>query len=70
MDYPRSDRHLMAGIRRLTRIETRSVEQVVSLDSSGEVYNWPTLYAVEVGTGACPTIRPASFESFFCAAGS
>src|SRR5580692_11693332 len=30
MDYPRSDRHLLSGIRRLTRIETRSVEQVVS----------------------------------------
>ena len=24
MDYPRSDRHLLAGIRRLTRIDTRS----------------------------------------------
>ena len=35
MDYPRSDRHLMAGIRRLTRIETRSVEQVVTLDGTG-----------------------------------
>src|ERR1039458_7274047 len=45
MDYPRSDRHLMAGIRRLTRIETRSVEQIVSLDGTGEVNNWPTLYA-------------------------
>src|SRR5215813_9561537 len=44
MDYPRSDRHLLEGVRRLTRIETRSVEQVVSLDSTGEVFNWPILY--------------------------
>src|SRR5580693_3334719 len=29
MDYPRSDRHLLEGVRRLTRIDTRSVEQVV-----------------------------------------
>ena len=34
MDYPRSDRHLLAGVRRLTRIDTRSVEQVVALDGT------------------------------------
>jgi hypothetical protein len=49
MDYPRSDRHLLAGIRRLTRIDTRSVEQVVTLDGTDDVYNWPVLYGVEVG---------------------
>src|SRR5215472_16018297 len=27
IDYPRSDRHLLQGVRRLTRIDTRSVEQ-------------------------------------------
>src|SRR5262249_50532720 len=26
-DYPRSDRHLLEGVRRLTRIDARSVEQ-------------------------------------------
>jgi hypothetical protein len=49
IDYPRSDRHLLAGIRRLTRIDTRSVEQVVDLEDPDEIYNWPFLYAVEVG---------------------
>ena len=49
VDYPRSDRHLLEGIRRLTRIHTRSVEQVVDLDGSDDVYNWPMMYAVEVG---------------------
>lgn len=49
MDYPRSDRHLLEGVRRLTRIETRSVEQVTSLDGTDDLYNWPVLYAVEVG---------------------
>src|SRR5947209_1545554 len=29
IDYPRSDRHLLEGVRRLTRIDARSVEQVV-----------------------------------------
>jgi hypothetical protein len=49
MDYPRSDRHLLEGVRRLTRIDSKSVEQVVTLDDTDEVYNWPMLYAVEVG---------------------
>src|SRR5215472_11054713 len=49
IDYPRSDRHLLEGVRRLTRINTRSVEQVVDLDGTDDVYNWPMMYAVEVG---------------------
>src|SRR5207248_2915306 len=35
--------------RRLTRIDSRSVEQVVSLDGTGDMYNFPVLYGVEVG---------------------
>ncbi len=48
-DYPRSDRHLSAAMRRLTRVHARSVEQCVNLDDGDECYNWPWLYAVEVG---------------------
>src|SRR5882724_3380692 len=48
MDYPRSDRHLLEGVRRLTRINARSVEQVVELDGSDDIFNWPVMYAVEV----------------------
>jgi hypothetical protein len=69
MDYPRSDRHLMAGIRRLTRIETRSVEQVVSLDAAGEVYNWPTLYAVEVGHWRLPDDQATQLREFLLRGG-
>jgi hypothetical protein len=47
MDYPRSDRHLTLGLRRLTRIQTRGVEQVADFDN--DLYNWPFLYGVEVG---------------------
>jgi hypothetical protein len=48
IDYPRSDRHFSEAIRRLTRVHARSVEQPVNLDE-GDQYNWPWLYAVEVG---------------------
>jgi hypothetical protein len=54
MDYPRSDRHLLPGIGRLTRIDARSVEQIVELDGSDDIYNWPFLYAVEVGHWQLP----------------
>ena len=47
-DYPRSDRHLMTAFRRLTRIDSRSVEQPVNLDDGDDVYNWPFLYAGRV----------------------
>ena len=47
-DYPRSDRHFSEAMRRLTRVSTRSVEQPVNLDWNDE-YDWPFLYAVEVG---------------------
>ena len=49
MDYPRSDRHFSAALRRLTRIHARSVEQCVNLDDGDEVFRYPFLYAVEVG---------------------
>ncbi|HEY1495081.1 MAG TPA: DUF4159 domain-containing protein [Candidatus Solibacter sp.] len=47
-DYPRSDRHFSEAMRRLTRVDSRSVEQPVNLDE-GDQYDWPFLYAVEVG---------------------
>jgi hypothetical protein len=48
-DYPRSDRHFLMGVRRLLRVDTRSVEQVVELDQTDDIYNWPFVYGVEVG---------------------
>jgi len=45
-DYPRSDRHFVLALRRLTRVQVRSVEQPVSLDDGDDIYNWPFLYCV------------------------
>lgn len=49
MDYPRSDRHATQLVRRLTRIHARSAEQPINLEDGDDVYNWPWMYAVEVG---------------------
>jgi len=48
-DAPAADRAFAAALRRLTRIDARSVEEDVNLDDGDEVYNWPWLYAVQVG---------------------
>src|SRR5882672_2686709 len=47
-DSNKAERQFAQGVRRLTRIHTRSVEQIIDVDSD-EIYNWPWLYAVEVG---------------------
>ncbi|MEI9811354.1 MAG: DUF4159 domain-containing protein [Acidobacteriota bacterium] len=44
-DYPAADRHLMVALRRLTRIDARSVEQPVNLEDGDDVFNWPFLFA-------------------------
>jgi hypothetical protein len=49
IDYPRGDRHIAALVRRLSVINARSVEQPVNLEDGDDVFNWPWLYAVEVG---------------------
>jgi hypothetical protein len=48
-DYPRADRHFSQALRRLTRLNVRSVEQPVNLDDNDDVFNWPWLCAGEMG---------------------
>jgi hypothetical protein len=47
-DYPRADRHFVQALRRLTRLQVRSVEQPINLDEAGQ-YDFPWLYAVQAG---------------------
>jgi hypothetical protein len=69
IDYPRSDRHLLQGIRRLTRIDARSVEQVVDLEPDTDIYNWPMLYAVEVGHWLLPDDQVDRLREFLLRGG-
>jgi hypothetical protein len=46
-DYPKADRQFLLAMKRLTRIQGRSTEQVVDLDSD-EIFNYPWIYAVQV----------------------
>ena len=47
-DSNTAERHLLEGVRRLTRINARSVEEIIEADSD-DMYKFPWLYAVEVG---------------------
>jgi hypothetical protein len=69
MDYPRSDRHLLAGVKRLTRIDTRLAEQVVQLDGTDEIFNWPVVYGVEVGHWRLPDDQAKQLRDFLLRGG-
>ena len=64
IDYPRSDRHLSAAVRRLTRIQARSVEEPVAAEDGDDIYNWPWLYAVEVGHWDLTDLQAAKLRDF------
>jgi hypothetical protein len=67
-DYPKADRQFLMGLRRLTRIHTRSVEQVVDLNSD-EVYHWPWIYAVEVGRWGLSPRQAAKLRDYLLRGG-
>jgi hypothetical protein len=68
MDYPRSDRHLMLALRRLTRIHARSVEQAINVED-GDHYDWPWLYGVEVGHWDPTDQQVAALREYFLRGG-
>jgi hypothetical protein len=51
-DYPKADRQFLLAMRRLTRVQTRSTEQVVDIDAPDDdphtLNNYPWVYAVQV----------------------
>ena len=69
IDYPKSDRHLSEAVRRLTRVQARSVEQPVDLDDDDDVFNYPWLYAVEVGYWNLTTDQVKKFREYLLRGG-
>src|ERR1700683_3118661 len=68
-DYPRADRHFLRAIRRLSRIDARSVEQPVNLDDGDDVYNWPWLYAVQTGRWDLTDAQAAKLRDYLLRGG-
>jgi hypothetical protein len=57
-DYPKADRQFTMGVRRLTRLHARGMEQIVDADSD-DLFNWPWIY-MEHGNGWNLTIDEAT----------
>jgi hypothetical protein len=64
VDANKSDRQFLEGLRRLTRIDARSVEQIVDVDSD-EIFEWPWLYAVGVGDWVFSESQGARLRKYF-----
>jgi hypothetical protein len=69
IDYPRSDRHLAAAVRRLSRVDARSVEQPVAAEDGDDIYNWPWLYGVEVGHWDLTDLEAAKLRDYLLRGG-
>ncbi len=69
IDYPRSDRHLAAAVRRLTRLDAHSVEQPINLAEDDDVFNYPWLYAVETGHWELTDAQIAKFREYLLRGG-
>lgn len=68
IDYPKADRQFMSGVRRLTRLHVRSVEQIVDLESD-DIFNWPWIYAVESGHWDLPDKQAAKLREYLLRGG-
>ncbi len=69
IDYPRADRHIAEMIDRLTALDVRPVEQPVNLDDGDDVFYWPWLYAVEVGTWELTDAQAAKLREYLLRGG-
>lgn len=63
-DANKCDRQFIVGLRRLTRVNARSVEHIVDIDSD-EIFNWPWLYAVGIGDWTLSESHVARLRKYF-----
>jgi hypothetical protein len=68
-DYPRADRHLLSALRRLTRVDARSVEQPINLEDGDDIYNWPMLYMVRAGFADLDEEKAAKLRDYIARGG-
>ncbi len=69
VDANKSERQFIQGLRRLTRVHARSVEEVVDIDSD-EIFDWPWIYAVGVGDWSLTDAHARRLRQYFARGGS
>ncbi|HBY60364.1 MAG TPA: hypothetical protein DEH78_11110 [Solibacterales bacterium] len=69
IDANKSERQFIEGLRRLTRVHARSVEQIVDIDSD-EIFDWPWIYAVGVGDWVLSDAQAERLRQYFVRGGT
>jgi len=64
IDANKSDRQFIAGLRRLTRVHARSIEEIIDVDSD-EIFNWPWMFGVAVGDWVLSDSQALRLKNFF-----
>ena len=64
IDANKSDRLFIKGLRRLTRVDGRSVEQIVDTQND-EMFNWPWIYVVSGGDWVINEEEGARLRRYF-----
>jgi hypothetical protein len=67
-DYPKADRQFVQGVQRLTRLHARAIEEVVD-PGKDELFDWPWIYAVEVGSWDFSEDQARRMRDFFAKGG-
>jgi len=67
-DWPKADRQFVQGVSRLTRLDVRPIEEVVD-PGTEELFDWPWLYAVEVGSWDFTPEEARNMRDFFAKGG-
>ena len=67
-DYPKSDRQFVMGVKRLTRLDTRAIEQVVDPDSD-EIFNWPWIFVEDAGAWTLNQAQAARMRDYLLRGG-
>ncbi|MBM3736430.1 MAG: DUF4159 domain-containing protein [Acidobacteria bacterium] len=69
VDYPKGDRTFAAILRRLTRVDVRSVEQPVNPDDGDDIYNWPYLHVALPGAWSLTEAQAAKIRDYLMRGG-
>lgn len=64
VDYPKGDRTFASILRRLTRIDVRSVEQPVNPDDGDDIYHWPYLHVALPGAWSLTPTQAAKIRDY------
>jgi hypothetical protein len=67
-DYPKADRQFVMGVRRLTRLHARPIEQVVDANSD-EMFNWPWIYVEDGGWWTISEAQAARMREYLLKGG-